>query len=1040
MSFKKVLTLGLIVCFATHSNIARGEIIFTESFESAAAFGEQSGGGISAICPAGQFAAADGSQCLSLSNGSLRKDYTITVEPNTLYVFSVDWLTASSRPESAEASYQMVLKDMTHQEGDEFLVCRPNQSDETVAPLILDSDDKWHTLQLAWDSNSCKYTGEPIVLRMMISGDNCFIDKWRLEKFPTNSKQAQDIRYSLMCRSNRSDSFAFCGEMDYLYGLASYAIDCSDFAKAKSLADTLKTKFAGHRLLKKILNEIDSGETVFTESFESTAAPASGSVDVRQSYLDAGWRIAAFGAQDGGKISAVNPAGQFTAADGSQCLSVSNSSLRKDCTITVEPNTLYVFSVDWLTASNKPESADASYQMALKDMTHQKRGEFLVCRPDRSDETIAPLVLDSDDKWHTLQLAWDSSSFKYTGEPIVLRMMISGGNCFIDKWRLEKFPINSRQAKALRYRLQCRFSDGGPFAFSGEVDYLHKLALYNIDCNNSNGPATAKKNVDTLKTKFAANRLLKRILNEIGYKYELFGRYDEAKGIYAYVAQRFAGTPQGDAAAIAFLRLNISGGIGSGDYAAAQAAINELTAKFPNNPITADILNSAGFFGLEHSGNYAMAKEVYQKVVQSSPGTPQADDAAIAILRIDLYGGIADGNSTLINAAADELVSHFSKHPAIPDILNSAGFFGLERSGKYAMAKDIYQKVVQNCPNTPQAADAGIAILRLDIHGAIATGNYTAADAMIGELTAKFSKHSSVPAVLYGAGWAYDTAGNYEKAIALYQQVVQMRPEDEQTKLLEVYILRLKAQLAVGSDDYDIVKATVDKLFETYWQQSNCAETLHFITELYMWNGRYDEAQDICHRLIQKYPNSPDATRAAVNIRKIDILRLIDSGEYDKADAASAQLAANFPTYADMAVAKFHIAEQYYRKGIKVMPTDQQMGNTCFAAAISILKNDILPKLSGNAEKAPASYLLGPTYFTIAASYYRLGEYDKAVDAYIDCYLFDPNELDRCLFTIAFIHERKRDGLAKQAYQTVINECPDSAYATQARMQISGLN
>jgi hypothetical protein len=219
---------------------------------------------------------------------------------------------------------------------------------------------------------------------------------------------------------------------------------------------------------------------VFNESFESTSISAGGSADVTQLYLDAGWRIAAFGEQKGWGISAVHPADLFAASNGNTCLSLSNCSLRKDCTITVEPNMLYVFSVDWLTSSSRPESADASYQMALKDMTHQKKGEFLVCRPDRSEETIAPLVLDSDDKWSTLQLAWDSNDFNYMGEPIVLRMMISGGNCFIDNWRLEKFPINSKQAKATSsYAME--FKEVDPNKIPDELTMLANVTKANYE-------------------------------------------------------------------------------------------------------------------------------------------------------------------------------------------------------------------------------------------------------------------------------------------------------------------------------------------------------------------------------------------------------------------------------------------------------------------------------------------------------------------------------------------------------------------------------
>jgi hypothetical protein len=42
-----------------------------------------------------------------------------------------------------------------------------------------------------------------------------------------------------------------------------------------------------------------------------------------------------------------------------------------------------------------------------------------------------------------------------------------------------------------------------------------------------------------------------------------------------------------------------------------------------------------------------------------------------------------------------------------------------------------------------------------------------------------------------------------------------------------------------------------------------------------------------------------------------------------------------------------------------------------------------------------------------------------------------------CLFAIALCHEKKADGEAVEAYKTVIDNCPDSPFAFQAKVKLS---
>jgi tetratricopeptide (TPR) repeat protein len=167
-------------------------------------------------------------------------------------------------------------------------------------------------------------------------------------------------------------------------------------------------------------------------------------------------------------------------------------------------------------------------------------------------------------------------------------------------------------------------------------------------------------------------------------------------------------------------------------------------------------------------------------------------------------------------------------------------------------------------------------------------------------------------------------------------------------------------------------------------------------------------------------------------VTRLDICALIENEDIEGADILLSNMKSDFASDSMLPDAIFRTAEVVYQKGLS---EDGIAGNTFIRRAQEIVEKDVL-------EKTVDRNLSAVSYVTLGISYFKQGNYDKAIQVYTDYYLFDPNQLDKCLFAIALCQEKKGYSAeaVRDAYQTVIDNCADSAFTIQAQEKLNESN
>jgi len=215
---------------------------------------------------------------------------------------------------------------------------------------------------------------------------------------------------------------------------------------------------------------------------------------------------------------------------------------------------------------------------------------------------------------------------------------------------------------------------------------------------------------------------------------------------------------------------------------------------------TADLEQADAY---KNSGNYEQAEVAYKAIVIDYPGTDGAMQAQSSLAR--LYIDLGDLNDA--NAAVDKLITDFSDNNGVGGAVFEVAYH-YRRSQEYDRAIEWYQYVLDNHSESEAAmrSQAGLAILNIDL------GDMNDANAAIDKLIADFSDVTGIAKTVDYVADTYHKVKDYEKAIELYQHIVDNWPEDEYAIWSQLGVAVLNFSLG----DANAAEAAVDKLLADF--------------------------------------------------------------------------------------------------------------------------------------------------------------------------------------------------------------------------------
>lgn len=351
--------------------------------------------------------------------------------------------------------------------------------------------------------------------------------------------------------------------------------------------------------------------------------------------------------------------------------------------------------------------------------------------------------------------------------------------------------------------------------------------------------------------------------------------------------------------------------IDAGKFAEAKAATDKMTVEYPGQTKLPDMLFwiAARYQQVESFDN---AKQIYEQVIRDFPDSPWAGKAKLSNAQSESMSLIVSGKYTDAKAAIDKMASDFAGNTDLPTALywSAVKFNQIDR---FDEAKQVYQKIVDNFPDSPWAGKAKFCITRADATLLIINGDYQKASNALDKLISDFTGNSDLPEAVYWIAERYERLLRTEDAKKTYQRVIDLFPYNTFAKRAKLGISRADATNLVESKDYNNANTAIDKMVSDFATNPDLPETLYWLAERYKAQNRTAEAVRLNQIIVQKYPASPWAGKGNLNLTREKIISLIASQNYELSKAALDKFMTDFAGNPQLPEAIFWIAERYQR-------------------------------------------------------------------------------------------------------------------------------
>jgi tetratricopeptide (TPR) repeat protein len=413
---------------------------------------------------------------------------------------------------------------------------------------------------------------------------------------------------------------------------------------------------------------------------------------------------------------------------------------------------------------------------------------------------------------------------------------------------------------------------GSAFADSAQIN-IEKMNIFSL-LSNSNYK-DAKIAIEKLVSDFSSDSALPSTIKDLTKKHKMLRGMPWMEDIFQQIASNhstdaFAAKAGIEAKKLALFEL-ISSRSGS---VAIDSAINDLISTYSNNKDLAEALTEIA----DRCANYGdtrRAKVIHDRILQID--FEQSQNASLKIERYSVDSLIEIGETQEARIAIDQLCQSYSQDKHLPKLLESFAR-KFEEKGNYSACRAIYQKIVDDYPDSPGSIWPRMAIDVLDAELAGSDPN-TAILAVEAKLNT-YSGHPYLPRALFWSGEYY------------YKNAYKKKNEGNKAlaKKYSQNALRLLEQVKQFADP------------SPPWV---APETRLFMAECYRRLGDHQKAIDSYQELFTGWPNNEYAWHAQFSIGECN-RELIASGKILEVDGKAAMKIAYeslLENYSDCSVA-----------------------------------------------------------------------------------------------------------------------------------------
>lgn len=295
-----------------------------------------------------------------------------------------------------------------------------------------------------------------------------------------------------------------------------------------------------------------------------------------------------------------------------------------------------------------------------------------------------------------------------------------------------------------------------------------------------------------------------------------------------------------------------------GRYSEAEEVLDSLVEDFSENTsLPRWLYRIAKKYTRE--GKYEKAKSIFELIKQQYPDSSKIEGSQDHIRELEVLFLVQSSNYTEAQQALNKLVEDYSGHRSLPGMLYDIAT-EYQASGRYDEAKNIYGDIITDYPQTDNAKDAKESLVSLYV-SLEADGQL---EGSLDRLTADYSGHSGLPAMLYIIAERCKRQERYEEAKSIYRTIARDHSGTESAfkankELALIYITsgeELKADAVLDSllsdfSGHPLLPAAVTRVAEQYYIEAFRMEGEGLISQA---KGYFQKAVSIWQMVIDELP------------------------------------------------------------------------------------------------------------------------------------------------------------------------------------------
>jgi TolA-binding protein len=433
----------------------------------------------------------------------------------------------------------------------------------------------------------------------------------------------------------------------------------------------------------------------------------------------------------------------------------------------------------------------------------------------------------------------------------------------------------------------------------------------------------AQTQIEQFKADYSQDSGLPDALYLIAHRYRLEHKWEQAINLYNQIIQDYPDSPSASRATLGIARVGVLSLLVAKDYDGAQQALDKLVVDFRGHPDLPETLCKIAE-GFRWGHRWEQSRNLYKQVKQDYPNTLYASRADLAIANLEVVSSLVAQNYTAAQKSLDEMINSFPDHPDLPETLYWIAQ-GYRWAHKWQEAKNIYQQITKNHPDSSFADRARVGLSKVEVLSLIASRNFDQAEKALDKLIADFAGHPDLPNTLYGIAEGYRLSDKYEIAKELYGRIIQEYPESsvatKARQQFKVVVEEMDVFVLIESGREQEAQDAINKLIANPADNEISAYTVFLCGDRYYAKGlqktgqglkdeaaaNFTKAIDIWQNMIQQLPASGAAPEGYYHLA----LAYSEIGEYALAIENYTKVVEDYPDYRFTWDAQFRTGHTY---------------------------------------------------------------------------------------------------------------------------------